>query len=71
MPTVENSDGVLSMRFYGAAEEIIYSIEVSEDLQTWTRRANLLQELDNEGFRKASIPQTADTQFVRLSVSIK
>ncbi|MGK0188604.1 MAG: hypothetical protein ACI9R3_004415, partial [Verrucomicrobiales bacterium] len=71
IPTIEFRDGVISMRFYGAADGIIYAIEVSEDLITWMRRDDLLIEPDDGGFRKVVLSLTEDTQFVRLSVSIK
>lgn len=74
MPTIEHHNGILSMKFYGAAVGVVYAVEVSEDFRTWTRRPDLLKEPDANGIRKVSVTtinSVADSQFLRLAFSIE
>ncbi|MEZ5325483.1 MAG: leucine-rich repeat protein [Verrucomicrobiales bacterium] len=69
LPGLENEDGTLTIRFFGVAKGIEYAFEVSDDLEVWTERSDLLTEADADGYRTASILKTPEIQFFRLTVS--
>ena len=59
---------IVSMSFYGASPGITYSVETSEDLQTWATTGVTMTEPDLDGLRTASVDRDSPRRFLRLVV---
>jgi len=68
LPKAQIDESNLSIDFYASASGIVYAVETSHDLRTWTRESVTLSEIDADGFRRASVPRLQSRQFLRLSV---
>lgn len=69
MPQSGLGGGFLSITYYAAKAGIIYRVETSGDLKTWTTQGVSISPQDANGFRTASVPATDAGRYVRLAVS--
>lgn len=62
--------GTLEMTFFAGRTDVTYHVEVCGDLSspTWTETGVTLSELDPDGYRTASVPLSADPQYMRIRV---
>jgi len=77
MPIAKAEAGSLSMKFYGANEDVDYIVEGSEDMKTWTSKDVFLSEPDENGNRIATVSrkksngEDVSSLFLRLRVKQK
>lgn len=69
MPQSGLGGGFLSITYYAAKAGIIYRVETSGDLKTWTTQGVSISPQNANGFRTASVPATDAGRYVRLAVS--
>ena len=60
----------LGISFYAARSDVVYRVETSTNLGSWTTDGVLLSEPDGRGFRTATIARAGPRGFLRLVVSL-
>ena len=63
-------DGNLRVSYHAAAEGVVYRVETSRDLETWTTDGVTLSELDSEGRQVASIRVEEHVGFLQLTIEV-
>lgn len=69
LPAVEVSAGALSMEFYAGTPGITYSVETSDNLETWSVEGVVISPPDAGGFRMATYEGNGPNRFMRLVVN--
>lgn len=69
MPRAVISGNEMSLRFYGAREGVIYTVQASADLKHWNSDEIAVSAPEADGFRAATISRGEGSRFMRLVVS--
>ena len=69
MPKPVLSEGLLEFTFFAGSEGVIYAVETSDDLLTWTASGVSIGPQDQFNRRTASVPTSGARKFLRLVVS--
>ena len=59
----------LSLGFHAASPGIIYTVETSTDLQTWTTEGVVQSAPGSDGLATATVPRDSPSRFLRLVVA--
>ena len=69
LPVPVVSSNRVGMIFYGVSAGITYSVETSEDLQTWVTTGVLTTAPQPDGSQSASVDRDSPRRFLRLVVT--
>lgn len=69
MPRAIMGPTSLGMEFHASAPGVIYTVQTSKDMETWTTSDVSLSPIDTDGRRTATVERTSPSRFLRLAVA--